>query len=57
VEGDAHAVGFLDPDGNPWEDTLRLSANTLLWVEDGVTYRLEGAGDLEVMRGIAESLR
>ena len=57
VEGDAHAVGFLDPDGNVWEDTIRLSANTLLWEEGGITYRLEGSGGLEVMLGIAESLR
>jgi hypothetical protein len=39
--GAAHSVLALDRDGRPVELLARLAAPTLLWVRDGLTYRLE----------------
>ena len=54
IDGAAKAIDFykaafgaevldkaIDPSGNIVSDTLRLAGNTLVWVQDGVTIRLE----------------
>ncbi len=47
----------LDADGKIAEDEFRLARNVLLWVEDGITYRLEtGAGRARALE-LAASLR
>jgi hypothetical protein len=51
-----HSFMLLDEEGRPREDTARLSANTLLWEREGITYRLEGAFDLDAAARIADSL-
>jgi hypothetical protein len=41
LAGSPHGYGFVDADGRFELDSLRLATNTLLWVVDGVQYRLE----------------
>lgn len=57
IEGGPHVVVLLDPDGHFIEDSARLAGNTLLFVRDGVTVRIEGALDLEQAREIAGQLQ
>jgi hypothetical protein len=53
----AHVVLFLDGEGNVREDTARLTANVLLWEEDGVITRFESRLGREEMLAIATSPR
>ena len=57
ISGAPHAVVFRDANGHIREDQYRLAANVLLWVEDGVTYRLEGDFDLERALDVVVALR
>jgi hypothetical protein len=57
ISGAPHAVVFRDADGNIREDEYRLARDVLLWVEDGVTYRLEGDFDLERALDVVVALR
>jgi hypothetical protein len=57
ITGEPHAVTVFDRFGQTREDVFRLAANTLVWAEDGVTYRLEGDFDLATAQSIAESVR
>jgi hypothetical protein len=57
LSGAPHAVIFRDANGEIREDEYRLARNVLLWVEGGVTYRLEGELDRATAFEIAESLR
>ena len=41
LEGEPHAVYYVDEEGEVIEDTVRLAGNVLLWERGGVTYRLE----------------
>jgi hypothetical protein len=41
LEGTPHQFFYRDSAGNPSPETLRLAGNTLLWEQDGVTFRLE----------------
>jgi hypothetical protein len=56
VEG-AHELIYTGPDGTPFEERTRLSASTLVWELDGVTYRLESDLSREDARALAEGLR
>jgi hypothetical protein len=51
-----HTVFFLDAEGRPQAESLRLSANALIWVDDGVTFRLESELTLKDSLTIAESM-
>lgn len=57
ITGDPHAVVFVDENGAIREDRFRLAGNVLIWVEDGVTYRLEGKIGRKSALEIASSLR
>jgi hypothetical protein len=57
LSGAPHAVVFRDDEGVIREDRIRLAGNVLLWVEDGITFRLEGRMALPEALRIAESLR
>ena len=58
ITGAPHAFVFLDPLGDVREDTTRLvGGNTLLWVQDGVTFRMECGLDLDATLELAESLQ
>ncbi len=60
IAGGQHELLYVDQYGRTRPDTTRLAANTLLWEQDGVTFRLESrlsrdaaielAGDLEPVR-------
>jgi hypothetical protein len=56
IEGAEHFVVYWD-DSAPVEETGRLAANVLAWVENGVTHRIETTGDLQTTLDVAESLR
>jgi hypothetical protein len=47
---------YRDADGHIREDTLRLAGNTLLWVRDGITHRIESSLSLADVIRIAESI-
>jgi hypothetical protein len=57
IEGEPHLFFYRDASGDARAETLRLAGNTLLWVQDGVTLRLEAqVGRDEALR-IAASFR
>ena len=56
LEGAPHTVMFLDANGQIQEDSTRLAGNTLLWEEDGVSYRLEADLEMEEALKIARSM-
>ena len=51
-----HAFLYLDEEGRPQEDTVRLSGGALVWSRDGVTYRLESDRELADALVLAESM-
>lgn len=57
VAGGAHFFFYRDADGKVVDTTLRLAGDTLIWEEDGVTHRVEGAPSLADAVRVAESLR
>jgi len=52
----AHVVLYLDPQGDVREDTARLTANVLLWEDNGVITRLESRLSKDEMLAIAASM-
>lgn len=52
-----HQILVRGPDGLVHEDRPRLAAPTLVWVREGVTYRLEAALDLEQALAVAASIQ
>ena len=56
VAGAPHAFLYVGPDGEPAEDTVRLSGNALVWADGGVTYRLESSLPLAAALALAESI-
>lgn len=57
LEGAPHLFFYRDDSGVVWTETLRLAGNTLLWEQDGVTYRLEAQVSREEALRIAASFR
>jgi hypothetical protein len=57
VEGGEHFFFFRTADGKPLERTLRLVGTTLMWEQDGLTLRIEGAPSLPDALRIAESMQ
>jgi len=56
LSGAPHEIAYVDDEGRPREDTVRLSGNALVWERDGVTYRLESALSRSEAVQLAESL-
>lgn len=56
IEGRPHVILYLGPDGKVLEDHVRFADNTLVWEEDGVSYRLESALELDDALTLARSL-
>jgi hypothetical protein len=54
--GAPHGFLYVDPSGQPVEDTLRLSGHALLWTRDGWTYRMESSLSLAASRALAASM-
>ena len=57
LEGGPHAVVRTDPTGNDVVVEGRLAANTLLWIRNGTTIRIETTADLATTLTIAQSLQ
>lgn len=57
IAGGDHFFFYRDADGKVVDTTLRLATDTLIWEEDGVTHRVEGAPSLAYAIRVAESLR
>ena len=56
VEGGTHAFFYRDASGQMVNTTLRLVTSALIWEEDGLALRVEGAPDLESALRVAGSL-
>jgi hypothetical protein len=56
IAGNPHGFAYEAPDGTVNLETLRLAGNTLLWNEDGLLVRIEGARSLGQALGIARAL-
>ena len=56
LEGEPHVVFFRDEDGDVQADPVRSAGNTLIWEEDGVSYRIEADIDKDEALRIARSL-
>src|SRR5579864_4347054 len=52
-----HEFFYQGPDGEFEQDTLRLSANAVLWSESGVTFRIEGNISEAQAMTVAESMK
>ncbi|HUQ41787.1 MAG TPA: hypothetical protein VM052_04720 [Candidatus Limnocylindrales bacterium] len=57
LEGAPHLFFYRDAAGSIREETLRLAGNTLVWVQDGVTIRLEAQVTRAEALRLAESFR
>ncbi|MBM7785727.1 hypothetical protein [Tenggerimyces flavus] len=51
-----HSLVYIDRDGVNRTETARMAAKTLIWQNNGITYRLEGDRSLEELTAIAKSL-
>lgn len=56
IAGAPHKYGALTADGQFVVDALRLATNTLLWIDDGVQYRLEANITREAALQLAASV-
>lgn len=57
IEGRPHFFFYRDQLGRQTDERFRLAANVLLWEQDGLTLRLEGALSREQVLRIAASVR
>ena len=57
LSGQPHQTFYFDAKGNFQQESLRLAGNTLLWQQDGVTFRLEAQVTRDEAIRIASSLR
>jgi hypothetical protein len=57
LSGDPHLLLLFDELGDPVWETARLARDVLVWVDDGVTYRLEGELTRDEALELAGSLR
>jgi hypothetical protein len=57
ITGAPHAVYYVDAEGRPLTDTVRLAGDVLLWESNGITYRIESALPLERVLEIASSMQ
>ena len=57
IAGASHEVVITDAEGEVVRDSARLAANTLVWTEGDVTYRLESALDRDEAIDLASTLR
>lgn len=56
VEGHSHFFAYLDPTGEIHEDSYRLSANALVWEQDGRSLRFETALSMNEAIAVAETV-
>lgn len=56
ISGEPHGLLFVDANGNPYYDTLRLATNTLIFDDGGTVVRVEGDMSKEQAIQIGRSL-
>jgi hypothetical protein len=56
ISGRPHFVSFVDENGVPRQDTVRLAGNVLMWEQGDLTLRLESALSLDRALEIAETI-
>lgn len=57
ISGRPHFIAYVDAAGRVRDETTRLAANTLVWEEAGVTYRLESELHKAQALRLARSIR
>ena len=57
LSGDPHEIVYVDANGNPFFDSRRSVADTLLWARGDVTYRLETGLGRAATIALAETMR
>jgi hypothetical protein len=57
ITGTHHEIAYLDRDGTLRKGPTRTTGHVLMWVEDGVTYRVEGFHDQVAAMSVADALR
>jgi hypothetical protein len=57
IEGRAHVFYYRDKAGEIRDESVRLAGDVLLWEQDGLTLRLEGAASRDEALRIARSVR
>ena len=57
ISGGVHEIIYLDPNGVPISNTLRLAGNVLLWQRGDVTLRIESSLSLEQALAVARTVR
>jgi hypothetical protein len=57
LEGGPHVLIYLNRDGVPVTQTLRLAGNTLIWQHGATTFRLEGPLTKQQALKLAESIQ
>jgi len=57
ISGAPHELGYIDPNGQFRNETVRRAGNVLVWEQDGVTYRVEGLESKDDALAVAASLR
>jgi hypothetical protein len=56
LTGQPHVFFYERPNGDIYEETIRLAANVLLWEQDGKTLRVETTLDLDAAVRIAQAM-
>lgn len=56
ISGEPHGFVFIDGNGNPYFDTLRLATNTLIFDDNGTVIRIEASISKQQAVGIAGSM-
>jgi hypothetical protein len=57
ITGTHPEISYLDREGTARRGPVRTHGHVLMWVEDGVTYRVEGFHDQDAAMRVANSLR
>jgi hypothetical protein len=57
ISGGSHTLFYVDPSGNPVDDTRRMVGQVLIWADSDLTYRLETAGTKDEAIALAGSIR
>lgn len=54
IEGAAHSIVYIGPDGEVIETSARLAGNVLIWEQDGHTFRFESSLGLDAVQALFE---
>ncbi|MDQ4005774.1 MAG: hypothetical protein M3135_05670, partial [Actinomycetota bacterium] len=56
IEGAPHTVTYVDEQGRPFPDSLRLAGNVMIWQLGDITLRLESRLGFDPSLDVAESM-